>query len=90
MNAPMARRGSLAKVGVVFLAPVALGLAIVGLVVGIEGQGLREHNPTHTGWMATCFVAAGLVFIWWVACIVRVWTTRERDDEPIPRAKVER
>jgi hypothetical protein len=83
----MARRGSFAKLGVVFLAPVALGLAIVGLVVGATGHGLREHGPTHDGWMATCFVAAGLVLVWWLACIVRVWTTRERDGEPIPRAK---
>ena len=83
----MAREGSLAKIGVVFLAPVALGITIAGLVVGVEGNGLREHGPTNDGWMATCFVAGGLVFIWWLACIVRVWTTRERDEEPIPRAK---
>ena len=83
----MARPGSIAKIGVVFLAPIALGIAIVGLVIGAEGNGLREHGPTHDGWMATCFVAATLVFVWWLACIVRVWSTRERDDERIPRAK---
>lgn len=91
---PVARKGSLARIGVVFLAPVALGIAIVGLRVGLSNVSLLsehgptdDHGPTHGGWVLTCFVAAGLLFIWWVVCIVRVWATRERDDEPIPQAK---
>jgi hypothetical protein len=90
----VARKGSLAKIGVVFLAPVALGMAIVGFRVALSNVSLLgehgptdEHGPTHGGWVLTCFVAAGLLFVWWVACIVRVWTTRARDDEPIPQAK---
>jgi hypothetical protein len=87
LNPLVARKGSLAWLGVVLLAPAALGIAILGLVVGARGAGLREHGPTHDGWMVTCFVAASLLFVGWLACIVRVWMTRERDQEPIPRAK---
>jgi len=87
---PVARKGSLAKVGVVFLAPLALGVVILGVVVTASGSGLREHGPTparDTWMMMACLVVAGLLFIWWIACIVRVWMTRERDHESIPRAK---
>ncbi|MDB4963446.1 MAG: hypothetical protein JWP01_3445 [Myxococcales bacterium] len=70
-----------------FLAPSALGIAILGIVVGTNGRALREHGPTNDKWVVTCFIVAALLFLGWLACIVRVWTTRGRDDEPIPPAK---
>jgi hypothetical protein len=82
----VARKGSHAKLGVVLLAPAALGLAMVGLVVGVDGRGLREHAPSRDGWMLACFAGAALLFVCWLACIVRAWMTL-RADQPIPRAK---
>ena len=84
-----------AALGVVVLAPLALGAALAGAYLAASGAGLREGPapPEPVGWITACFFLAGLLFLWWIACIVLVWrrVRRERIDaakEPIPRATI--
>ena len=78
--------------GVVVLAPLSLGAALGGVVLAGSGMavGHEPAQPQPVGWITTCFFIAGLLFVWWIACIVIVWrrVRREGMDEPIPRATI--
>jgi hypothetical protein len=87
-------------VGVVILAPLGLGIAGLGLILGFASAGGTTAARSSTAadnspWPVVLFVVAGLVLLWWLACMVKVVMTlvrgrdaAEGDDEAVPRARV--